>query len=148
VTWRRVRERFAARRRLAQGARRTLVVGEGSPARQLARAMLRDPEGRYWPVGFLVHDPRRCGRKSCGLPVLGTHAEVAAALSATACDVMVLAAPTLDPRDALEVARSALDLGVEVKTLPGPEALGHHTAGIQDLHDVHAVEPSPYDPAI
>lgn len=146
VTWRWLRERLVARSRAAQGARRTLVVGEGGPARQLVRSMLKDPEGRYWPVGFLAHDPRLCGKKACGLPVLGTDAELAAMLAATRCDVVVLAAPALDPPGVHAVARTALDNGVEVKTLPSASDLDRETASVWHLRDVLAVGP-PYDPA-
>jgi FlaA1/EpsC-like NDP-sugar epimerase len=146
VTWRWLRERLVARRRSERGSRRTLVVGEGGLARQLVRSMLRDPEGRYWPVGFLAHDPRRCGKRACGLPVLGTDADVAALLSATGCDVVVLAAPALDPPHVHAVARTALDSGVEVKTLPSAKDLDRETASVSHLRDVLAVGP-PYDPA-
>lgn len=146
MTWRWLRERVVARRRAIRGAQRTLVVGEGGPARQLVRSMLRDPEGRYWPVGFLAHDPRRCGKRSCGLPVLGTDADVAALLSATGCDVVVLAAPALDPPDVHALARTALDSGVAVKTLPSASDLDRETASVGHLVDVLAVGP-PHDSA-
>lgn len=144
--WRRMRERVVARRVRARGARRTLVVGVDSPARQLVRSMLSDPKGRYWPVGFLTHDPSKRGKKTCGLPVLGTEDELISTVSATGCKLVVLATPSLGPSVAESVARTALRSGVEVKALPSADHLDRRTATVYDLVDVVASD-APHDPA-
>jgi FlaA1/EpsC-like NDP-sugar epimerase len=145
LSWRLLRERVVARRIAAGGARRTLVVGEGDSARQLVRSMLSDPEGRYRPVGFLAHDPAMRGRRACGLPVLGTEADVAATVSATGCELVILAAPALRARDVQQVARTALATGVEVKTLPSAVELDRRIASVHNLRDVVAAG-SPENP--
>ena len=144
-TWRRMRERAVARRVRSRGARRTLVVGVDSPARQLVRSMLIDPQGRYWPVGFLAHDPNKRGRKTCGLPVLGTDDEVASTVSATGCELVVLAESSRGGHDAQAVARAALQRGVQVMALPSAQELDRRTASLYDLVDV--VADSPHGPA-
>ena len=145
-TWRRMRERIVARQVRARGARRTLVVGVDSPARQLVRSMLSDPKARYWPVGFLADDPAKRGKKTCGLPVLGTEDELLTTVSATGCKLVVLAAPSLGPSVAQAVARRALESGVQVKTLPSAQDLDRRTASLYDLVDVVAAD-SPRDQA-
>lgn len=145
-TWRRMRERMVARRVRSRGARRTLVVGVDSPARQLVRSMLSDPKGRYWPVGFLAHDPTKRGKKTCGLPVLGTEDELVSTVSATGCKLVVLAAPSLGPSAVQAVARTALERGIQVKTLPSAQVLDRRTASLYDLVDVVTAD-SPHDPA-
>jgi FlaA1/EpsC-like NDP-sugar epimerase len=139
-TWRRLLERAVARRVRSRGARRTLVVGVDSPARQLVRSMLSDPQGRYWPVGFLAHDPSKRGKKTCGLPILGTDDELASTVSATGCELVVLAASSLGSQDAQAVARAALRRGVQVKALPSAQDLDRRTASLYDLVDVVAAD--------
>jgi FlaA1/EpsC-like NDP-sugar epimerase len=108
--------------------------------------MLSDPQGRYRPVGFLAHDPSKLGKKTCGLPVLGTEDELISTASATGCNLVVLAA-SLGPKVAETVARTALRSGVQVKALPSAHDLDRRTASLYDLVDVVAPE-SPRDPAI
>ena len=43
---------------------RTLIMGVGDAGRQLLHSMLRDPQGRYVPVGFLDDDPLKRNRRT------------------------------------------------------------------------------------
>ena len=59
--------------RAPRDARRVLIVGAGDGGRLLLRELLRNPELRLRPVGFVDDDPRKQGmRMDRGLEVLGT----------------------------------------------------------------------------
>src|SRR5205823_31830 len=59
--------------RSAHGARDVLIVGGGDGGRLVARELIRNPELKLRPVGFIDDDPRKRGIKDeYGLKVLGT----------------------------------------------------------------------------
>ena len=59
--------------RVAKGARDVLIVGGGDGGRLVARELIRNPELRLRPVGFVDDDPRKFRVKDeYGLRVLGT----------------------------------------------------------------------------
>src|SRR5579871_224154 len=58
--------------RVAKGARSVLIVGGGQGGRLVARELVRNPQLRLRPVGFVDDDPRKRGIKDeHGLKVLG-----------------------------------------------------------------------------
>ena len=62
--------------RVAKGARDVLIVGGGDGGRLVVRELVRNPQLRLRPVGFVDDDPRKQGMKDeYGLKVLGTTAE-------------------------------------------------------------------------
>jgi hypothetical protein len=59
--------------RVAKGARDALIVGGGDGGRLVVRELVRNPQLRMRPVGFVDDDPRKLGIKDeYGLRVLGT----------------------------------------------------------------------------
>ena len=59
--------------RVAKGARDVLIVGGGVGGRLVVRELMRNPQLRLRPVGFVDDDPRKLGTKDeHGLRVLGT----------------------------------------------------------------------------
>ena len=59
--------------RVAKGARDVLIVGGGEGGRLVVRELVRNPQLRLRPVGFVDDDPRKRGIKDeYGLKVLGT----------------------------------------------------------------------------
>ena len=59
--------------RYAKGTREVLIVGAGEGGRLVVRELMRNPELRMRPVGFIDDDPRKRRLKDeYGLRVLGT----------------------------------------------------------------------------
>jgi FlaA1/EpsC-like NDP-sugar epimerase len=59
--------------RAAKGARDALIVGGGDGGRLVVRELIRNPQLRLRPVGFVDDDPRKLGMKDeHGLKVVGT----------------------------------------------------------------------------
>jgi FlaA1/EpsC-like NDP-sugar epimerase len=62
--------------RVGKGAGEVLVVGGGQGGRLVVRELLRNPQLRLRPIGFVDDDPRKQGIKDeHGLKVLGTTSE-------------------------------------------------------------------------
>lgn len=109
-----------AERRARPGAEaiRTLVVGAGDAGELLVRDMRRHPERGFAPVGFLDDDPAKLGRSIHGVPVLGGRSEMGPVAQRTAAKLVVVAMPGADAAVRRSAVRRAVDLGLEVKTLP------------------------------
>ena len=59
--------------KVGKGARDVLIVGGGDGGRLVVRELVRNPQLRLRPVGFVDDDPRKQGIKDeHGLKVLGT----------------------------------------------------------------------------
>src|SRR5207248_996156 len=59
--------------RVSKGARDVLIIGGGDGGRLVVRELVKNPQLRLRPVGFLDDDPRKQGMKDeYGLKVLGT----------------------------------------------------------------------------
>src|SRR5450755_3098233 len=62
--------------RVGKGARNVLIVGGGQGGRLVVRELVRNPQLRLRPVGFVDDDPRKQGSKDeHGFKVLGTTSE-------------------------------------------------------------------------
>ena len=139
AVWRRLRERDEEQVDRSEG-RRTLIMGVGDAGRQLLHSMLRDPGGRYVPVGFLDDDPLKRHRRMRGLPVLGTSHDIAIAAETTGATLLVLAMPRAGPDVVRRVGSAARDAGLEVKILPGIGELYDGRVGIQDIRDIDVAD--------
>jgi FlaA1/EpsC-like NDP-sugar epimerase len=123
---------MAAVRPHANGARlRTLIVGAGEAGRTLARDLRRTPEYGLEPIGFLDDSPIK--KSAAGLPVLGATSDLVAVASKLAADVVIIAIPSLEPRQVRELAESASAAGVSVRYLPSFGAALERDARISDL---------------
>src|SRR5215210_3406702 len=81
---------FRARR----DARGVLVVGAGDGGRLVLREILRNPELRLNPVGFLDDDPTKQGLRIDGVRVLGPTSELARILDEAEPDEVIIAIPS------------------------------------------------------
>ncbi len=72
---------------------RTLVFGAGDAGEQIIRAMVRDREARYVPVGLLDDDPAKKRLTIAGIRVLGTRADLARIAHSTNASALLVAAP-------------------------------------------------------
>ena len=83
--------------RAAKGARDVLIVGGGDGGRLVVRELIRNPQLRLRPVGFVDDDPRKLGMKDeHGLKVLGTtdSEDLARVLDEVEPDEVVIAIPS------------------------------------------------------
>lgn len=130
---------------------RCLIVGAGAAGRSLARDLRRSPEFGLAPIGFVDDDPAHAS--IAGLPVLGGTHEIARVAQEHRVDTVVIAIPSLGPREIRRLAEQAASVGLSVRYLPSFLAALERDARISDLRrlrvddllgrrEVHVVRPS------
>jgi FlaA1/EpsC-like NDP-sugar epimerase len=120
--------RFAARalyeRRISgfrarKDARRVLIVGAGDGGRLVLREVMRNPELRLSPAGFVDDDPTKLGTRVDGVRVLGdTDGDLPRILDEVEPDEILIAIPSAAGTLRGRVVRHARERGVPVRTLP------------------------------
>jgi len=107
--------------RAAKGARSVLIVGGGQGGRLVARELVRNPQLRLRPVGFVDDDPRKKGLKDeHGLKVLGTttEEELARVLDEVEPDEVIIAIPSAPGTVRARVVTACRLRGIPVRTTP------------------------------
>jgi FlaA1/EpsC-like NDP-sugar epimerase len=107
--------------RAAKGARSVLIVGGGQGGRLVARELVRNPQLRLRPVGFVDDDPRKRGIKDeHGLKVLGSTStdELARVLDEVEPDEVIIAIPSAPGTVRARVVTAARQRGIPVRTTP------------------------------
>src|SRR5579884_1878938 len=107
--------------RAAMGAREVLIVGGGDGGRLVVRELVRNPQLRMRPVGFVDDDPRKRGIKDeYGLRVLGTTSseDLARVLDEVEPDEVVIAIPSAPGTLRARVVAACRDRGIPVRTTP------------------------------
>jgi FlaA1/EpsC-like NDP-sugar epimerase len=107
--------------RVAKGARDVLIVGGGEGGRLVVRELVRNPQLRMRPVGFVDDDPRKLGIKDeYGLKVLGTteSGELARVLDDVEPDEVVIAIPSAPGTVRARVVAACRERGIPVRTTP------------------------------
>jgi FlaA1/EpsC-like NDP-sugar epimerase len=107
--------------RYAKGTREVLIVGAGEGGRMVVRELVRNPELRMRPVGFVDDDPRKRRLKDeYGLRVLGTTAagDLARVLDEVEPDEVVIAIPSAPGELRAAVVRACRQRAIPVRTTP------------------------------
>jgi FlaA1/EpsC-like NDP-sugar epimerase len=107
--------------RTSKNARSVLIVGGGQGGRLVARELVRNPQLRLRPVGFVDDDPRKRGIKDeHGLKVLGSTStdELARVLDEVEPDEVIIAIPSAPGTVRARVVTAARQRGIPVRTTP------------------------------
>ncbi len=107
--------------RVAKGARDVLIVGGGEGGRLVVRELVRNPQLRLRPVGFVDDDPRKQGIKDeFGLRVLGTTSaeDLTRVLDEVEPDQVVIAIPSAPGTVRARVVTACRERGIPVRTTP------------------------------
>jgi FlaA1/EpsC-like NDP-sugar epimerase len=107
--------------RVAKGARDVLIVGGGQGGRLVVKELVRNPQLRMRPVGFVDDDPRKRGIKDeHGLKVLGSteSADLARVLDEVEPDEVVIAIPSAPGTLRARVVTACRERGIPVRTTP------------------------------
>jgi len=102
----------------AKDARGLLIVGAGDGGRLVLREILRNPELRLKPVGFVDDDPTKRRLRIDGVRVLGTTSELGRILDESEPDEVTIAIPSAPGTLRAMVVRSCRERGIPVRTLP------------------------------
>src|SRR5450755_2894127 len=107
--------------RVGKGARNVLIVGGGQGGRLVVRELVRNPQLRLRPVGFVDDDPRKQGSKDeHGLKVLGTTSveDLARVLDEVEPEEVIIAIPSAPGTVRARVVAAARERGIPVRTMP------------------------------
>jgi FlaA1/EpsC-like NDP-sugar epimerase len=118
--------------RAPKGARDALIVGGGDGGRLVVRELIRNPQLRLRPVGFVDDDPRKRGMKDeHGLKVLGTTEsdDLARVLDEVEPDEVVIAIPSAPGTLRARVVAACRERGIPVRTTPTVFELLRDSAG-------------------
>jgi FlaA1/EpsC-like NDP-sugar epimerase len=125
------------RRRPTEGAaQRLLVFGAGEGGHEAIRAMLRDPNSPYIPVGLLDDDPRKRNLRIQGVPVMGTRDALANAARTLRTDALLIAIPRAESRLVTELTWLGEAARLPVKVLPTTAELLGDRISVSDIRDV------------
>jgi FlaA1/EpsC-like NDP-sugar epimerase len=135
------RTRSSTRDQTESGAprARTLILGAGADARQLADALRDQPtKASARPVGFVCDEEALDGTLLGGLPVAAPVSRLAAVAQALGAQQLLLAVPDAPGADVRRWVALARDAGLAVRTVPSlAESSGTHRAdGTTRLRDV------------
>lgn len=114
-----------------------LLFGAGEAGAQLARTMLRRPDSRYLPVGFLDDDPRLHRHVVGGVKVLGSRSDLRAAVASTTAKGIVCSVARADAPLIRDLNRLSLEVGIWIKVVPSVAELLDGQVGISDIRDVN-----------
>jgi FlaA1/EpsC-like NDP-sugar epimerase len=120
---------------LRQG-RRVLIVGAGRGGDMLMRDLLRDPDHKYLPVGFLDDDRRKWSADVQGVRVWGGCTELPRFVQQLEIDLVLLAMPSASHTQMRRLVELCEQAGVEFRTLPRVEDLVSGRASLGALREV------------
>jgi FlaA1/EpsC-like NDP-sugar epimerase len=113
-----------------------LLYGAGQTGVSVARSAERDPRAGFHPVGFLDDDPRLVGEIVAGKRVFGGLASMKRAAAETGARTLLITMPDAPGPAVRRVFEAALELNLEVRTVP---SLADLLDGSVDAHRVRRV---------
>ncbi|MCA0269726.1 MAG: polysaccharide biosynthesis protein [Bacteroidetes bacterium] len=127
-------------RRLTAGkgsTRRVLIAGAGEAGTMMARELLRHPEAKMMPVGFLDDDPSKRRLSFGGLPVLGALADLPAIAQRHSVDELLIAIPSASGDVIRPLVEAAREAEVEHRIIPGIYDLLSGNVSISEIREVN-----------
>jgi FlaA1/EpsC-like NDP-sugar epimerase len=122
---------------LPRSARRSvLVVGAGDAGALVVRELQKNGQLGMVPVAFLDDDPIKRGKRILDVPVLGTLSELAAVVSRTGSQEVVIALPRTGGSVVRRVVEDCRRVGVPALALPGIYELLDGKVSINRLRSV------------
>jgi len=111
---------------------RALIVGANDAGETLLRSIYkRSHELSYRPVGFVDDRPEVLGRRIAGVPVLGSHTDVASLASKHSIEEVLITAGSLPGKQVRLLTEQAQGHDFRVKVLPSYEQLLHDRVDVR-----------------
>jgi FlaA1/EpsC-like NDP-sugar epimerase len=113
-----------------------LIIGAGQAGEMLARDLLRDPEAKYRPVGFVDDNPATRGKDIHGLPVMGSCDDIPKAVGERDIDLLMLAVPSASQQQLRRIVGICETAGKPFRILPRMQDLVNGQVSLKELRDV------------
>ena len=117
-------------------ANRVLIVGAGQAGETLARELLQNPEGNYYPVVFVDDDLRKAGTEVHGLRVVGRCKTIPQVAARYDIDLIFIAIPSASTEELRRIVALCEASGKPFRTLPRLLDLLQRQALAQELREV------------
>jgi len=104
--------------RPSKDARRVVIVGAGDGGMLVLREILRNPDLRMKPVGFVDDDPLKTRLRIDGVRVLGTTTDLERVIDEAEPEELIIAIPSAPGTLRARVVTAARAAGIPVRTLP------------------------------
>ncbi|EFV93524.1 putative nucleoside-diphosphate sugar epimerase [Dietzia cinnamea P4] len=135
--------RSTVRRRELFGAGRTensepaLIFGAGDGGLQLVRQLRRSSVSQFNPVGILDDDPLKRNMLIDGVRVLGSREDIENVALKTGASCLLIAVPSLESEQLLEVRNRAESAGLHVLVLPPLDSLMRSRVAVNELREIN-----------
>lgn len=113
----------------------TLIVGAGEAGIKMLREIDNSSRGMT-PVGFVDDDPAKQNKRINGIKVLGGRNDIPAIVDNNPIAEIIIAMPTADKEDRVEIAKIAQKTGRPVKILPTIEDILNYDISEIKLRDL------------
>ena len=126
--------------------RRVLIAGAGDAGSMIAREMLRHPEARMTPVGFVDDDPAKHGLTFVGYRVFGPISSLPAVAEHLDVDEILIAIPSASGDAIRTILDMAAGLDIPARIIPGIWEVLSGRVSISHIRDVEVEDLLNRDP--
>lgn len=123
-------------RRGNEANRRVLVVGAGSAGQMIVREIRENPSLGMVEIGFVDDDPAKRHARIDGIPVLGTHADIARLCEEHRIEEVIIAIPSASPSRLRHILDRCQGAKAKARILPGVGDLIDGKVSVRALRDV------------
>lgn len=120
----------------ASDRKNILIIGAGDVGTMMAREILRHPESKMNPVGFLDDDIQKQSSKFLGLPVLGPLNELKEIALDQDVDEVLIAMPSAPGKIIRKVVEKAQEVDLDHKIIPALHELLSGDLKISQIREV------------
>jgi len=122
---------------------RTVVVGHGVVAQQLAGKLIRGPRSRVEIIGFVDSDRKRLRHDLKELPELGRADELPSLVRSLGVDRVVVGSSNASHEETVRLLDSIKDLGVRIDVVPRPFRTVDAGVALDDFDAIRVISISP-----
>lgn len=114
----------------------TMLIGAGEAAAELLQDLARHPEHPLQVLCIIDDDRAKTGTSLCGVPVVGGRAQIFQKVQEYGIRTIILAIPTLTPKDKKELLALCQETDCTLKTLPSLSQFVDPDANISLIRNV------------
>lgn len=100
-------------------SKRIMIVGAGESGVMVVKEMKKHPELGYIPVAFIDDEKSKKGMIINGVPIVGDRNDIAEIAHNKDIDEILIALPSIDNNERVQIIKLCSETGLKLKTLPG-----------------------------
>ncbi len=116
--------------------KKLLIIGAGSAANDIIKAIKANMKYTYNPVGIIDDDPEKIGGMIAGVPVLGDRNAIIDICQKNKVDIIFFSISNISSEDRKEIIDICQETNVRVRILPSTEDIIKNKKLLENLRDV------------